>query len=42
RRFFLHEKDTFLPLDKRNVRDEAKGLLGYFGEVYRRVGRVMP
>ena len=26
RRFFLHEKDTFPPLNKRNTRDEAKGL----------------
>ena len=26
RRFFLHEKDTFPPLDKRNTRDKAKGL----------------
>ena len=26
RRFFLHEKDTFPPLDKRNTHDKAKGL----------------
>ena len=26
RRFFLHEKDTFPPLDKRNTRDKAEGL----------------
>ena len=26
RRFFLHEKDTFLPLDKRNTCDKAQGL----------------
>jgi len=32
----------FLPLDERNTCDKAKGLLGYFGEVYRRVGRAMP
>ena len=23
---FLHEKDTFPPLDKRNTRDKAEGL----------------
>jgi len=26
RRFFLHEKDTFPPLNQRNTRDKAKGL----------------
>ena len=26
RRFFLHEKDTFPTLDKRNTHDKAKGL----------------
>ena len=34
---FLHEKDTFPPLDKRNTRDKAKGLRitteGHSGEL---------
>ena len=32
----------FPPLDKRNTCDKAKGLLGYFGEVYRGAERAMP
>ena len=32
----------FLPLNKRNTRDKAKGLLGHFGEAYRGAGRAIP
>ena len=32
----------FPPLDKRNTRDKAKGLLGHFGEAYRGAGRAIP
>jgi len=32
----------FPPLDKRDTRDKAKGLLGHVGEAYRRAGRAMP
>ena len=32
----------FPPLDKRNIRDEVKGLCGLFGEVYRGAERAMP
>ena len=32
----------FPPLNKRNTRDKAKGLLGDFGEIYRGAGRAMP
>jgi len=32
----------FLPLDKKNACDKAKGLLGHFGEAYRGAGRAMP
>ena len=32
----------FPSLDERNTREEAKGLLGHFGGVYRRAERVMP
>ena len=40
--FFFTRRTLFPPLDKRNTYDEAKGLLGYFGEVYRGAGRAMP
>ena len=40
--FFFTRAALFPPLDKRNTYDEAKGLLGYFGEVYRGAGRAMP
>jgi len=33
--FFFVRRTLFPPLDKRNTYDEAKGLLGYFGEAYR-------
>jgi len=39
---FLRENGTFPPLDKRNMRDKAKGLLGHFGEVYRGAGCATP
>ena len=32
----------FPPLDKRNTRDKAKGLVYHLGEVYRGAGRAMP
>ena len=32
----------FPPLDRRNVCDKAKGLIGHFGEVYRGAERAMP
>ena len=32
----------FSPLNKRNTRDKAKGLLDLFGEAYRGTGREMP
>ena len=32
----------FLPLNKRNTRDKAKGLPDHFGGVYRGAGRAMP
>ena len=32
----------FPPLDKRNICDKAKGLLGHFGEIYRGAGRAIP
>ena len=32
----------FPPLDKKNVCDKAKGLIGHFGEVYRGAERAMP
>ena len=37
--FFFTRKTLFPLQDKRNTRDKAKGLLGRFGEVYRRAGR---
>ena len=33
--FFFARRTLFLPLDKRNTCDKAKGLLGHFGEIYR-------
>ena len=32
----------FPPLDKRDMCDKVKGLLGHFGEIYRGAGRAMP
>ena len=41
--FFFARAMLFLPLDERNTCDKAKGLLGYFGGVYRGgAGRAMP
>ena len=40
--FFFTRTMLFPPLDKRNTRDKAKGLLDLFGEVYRGTGRAMP
>ena len=40
--FFFTGIALFPPLDKRNIRDEVKGLLGHFGEVYRGAERAMP
>ena len=42
RRFFLHEKDTFPPLDKRNTRDKAKGLRVASERYIGGAGRAMP
>jgi len=39
---FLRKNNTFPPQDKRDTRDEAKGLLDHFGEVYRGAGRATP
>ena len=39
--FFFTRRTIFPPLDKRNTRDKAKGLLGHFGEAYRGAGRAM-
>ena len=36
--FFFTRMTLFPPLDKRNTRDRAKGLLEHFGEVYRGAG----
>ena len=33
--FFFTRMVLFPPLDKRNIRDKAKGLLDRFGEAYR-------
>ncbi len=33
--FFIMRMTLFPPLDKRNTRDKAKGVLGHFGEAYR-------
>ncbi|KDU78704.1 hypothetical protein HMPREF1121_01563 [Porphyromonas sp. KLE 1280] len=40
--FFFTRTMLFPPLDKRNTRDKARGLLGHFGEVYRGAGRAIP
>ena len=40
--FFFTRMMLFPSLDERNTGEEAKGLLGHFGEVYRGVGRAMP
>ena len=40
--FFFTRRTLFPPLDKRNTRDKAKGLLDLFGEAYRGTGRAMP
>ena len=40
--FFFTRRILFLPLDKKNACDKAKGLLGHFGEAYRGAGRAMP
>jgi len=40
--FFFTRTMLFPPLDKRNMRDKAKGLLGHVGEAYRGAGRAMP
>ena len=40
--FFFTRTILFPPLDKRNTRDKAKGLLGLFGEAYRGAGRARP
>ena len=40
--FFFTRRIFFPPLNKRNTRDKAKGLLGHFGEVYRGAGRAIP
>ena len=42
RRFFFARTALFPPLDKKNVCDKAKGLIGHFGEVYRGAERAMP
>ena len=40
--FFLTRTILFPPLNKRNTRDKAKGLLSHFGKAYRGAGRAMP
>ena len=40
--FFFTRMTLFLPLNKRNTRDKAKGLPDHFGEAYRGAGRAMP
>ena len=40
--FFFTRRTLFPPLDKRNTRDKAKGLLEHFEEIYRGAGRAMP
>ena len=42
RRFFLHEKDTFPLLDKRNTRDKAKGLRITSERYIEGAGRTVP
>ena len=39
--FFFTRIALFPPLDKRNTRDKAKGLLEHFEEIYRGAGRTM-
>ena len=39
---FSSRKQHFPPLNKRDTRDKAKGLLGHFGEAYRGAGRAIP
>ena len=36
--FSFTRRTLFPPLDKRNTRDKAKGLLDHFGEAYRGAG----
>ena len=40
--FFFTRIALFPPLNKRNTRDKAKGLLEHFEERYRGAGRAMP
>ena len=40
--FFFTGTTLFPPLDKKNVCDKAKGLIGHFGEVYRGAERALP
>ena len=40
--FFFTRRTLFPPLNKRNTRDKAEGLLDHFREAYRGIGRVMP
>ena len=40
--FFFTRRTLFPPLDKRSIRDKAKGKAYRFGEVYREAGRAMP
>ena len=40
--FFFARRALFPPLDKKNTRDKAKGLLGHFEGGYRGAGRTMP
>lgn len=42
RRFFLHKKDTFPPLDKRNTHDKSKGLRITSERYIGGAGRTMP
>ena len=39
--FFFMRRRLFPPLNKRNTRDKAKGLVYHFSEVYRGAGRAM-
>ena len=40
--FFFTRRTLFPPLDKRNMRDKAKGWPDHFGEAYRGAGRAIP
>ena len=40
--FPFTETALFPPLDKRNTRDKAQGLVYHLGEAYRGAGRAMP